>query len=61
MSKPITTQNECPECKAGLTDIDWGIIEATDNLVFQEATCCKCGCRFDEHYVYAYTEIQENT
>lgn len=49
--------NHCPKCNARENDIEWGYKD-WDEGAWQNATCKKCGCEFDEVYRYVYTEIK---
>ena len=49
--------NECPNCKAGMEEIEWGLF-ITEEVVYQEGTCKKCGCYFKEYYEYTDTEFK---
>ncbi|RKX99125.1 MAG: hypothetical protein DRP55_07750 [Spirochaetes bacterium] len=51
--------NYCPKCNAGENDIEWGDKEWGGNSAWQDATCNKCGCEFQEVYEYKFTEIKE--
>ena len=44
---------------AGENDIEWGDKEWGGNSAWQDATCNKCGCEFQEVYEYKFTEIKE--
>jgi len=54
-------EDNCPKCGAGTNDIDWGIKDYSDSIIFQNATCQKCGCHFTEEYEYARTSVDEET
>ena len=47
--------NHCPNCGAGMDDIDWGLTTGDDTGTYQYATCKKCGCDFEEEYTYRAT------
>ena len=50
--------NRCPNCGAGEKDIDWGEKDWGDDTAWQNATCKKCGCEFEEIYQYVGTEYE---
>jgi hypothetical protein len=50
--------NHCPKCNATDPDIEWGDKEWDGSGAWQEATCKKCGCEFQEVYEYTTTMIK---
>ena len=52
--------NYCPKCDATDPDIEWGEKEWMDICASQKATCKKCGCEFEEVYVYFNTEYDKD-
>ena len=48
--------NHCPNCNAGVDDINWGSF-ITGDVVYQEGECEICGCCFKEYYEYSDTEF----
>ena len=52
-------ENICPKCGAGQEDIDWGMKDISDSVIYQNATCEKCECHFTEEYEYVRTSIDE--
>jgi len=47
-------ENSCPNCGAGIDDIDWLKLE-NDSPPYQKAVCNICGCNFHEVYEYSHT------
>lgn len=47
----------CPECWTD--DIEWSTKDVQDSIVYQNATCNKCGCEFTEEYHYTRTVVDE--
>lgn len=50
-------ESYCPKCDSG--DIEWSAKDIQDNIVYQNAICQGCGCKFTEIWKYSYTEIDE--
>jgi transcription initiation factor TFIIIB Brf1 subunit/transcription initiation factor TFIIB len=53
-------ENHCPNCGAGMEDIDWQDLEDDDPIYRSNNVCQKCGCVFTEVYKYDYTEFKES-
>ena len=46
-------QKLCPKCNSD--NIDWGEKEHSTTIIWQEAICLDCNCKFEEVYEYQYT------
>ena len=53
----LECENYCPKCDS--EDIEWGLKEIQDDVIYQNATCQSCGCMFTEYWKYHHTEIDE--
>jgi len=63
MSEKIILAKKCenccpnPNCNNDDPDnMEWGHKEFQDNVIYQDATCNKCGTEFREFYEYCETE-----
>jgi hypothetical protein len=52
--------NHCPKCDATDPEIEWHEKNWSGDAAWQNATCLKCGHKFSEVYVYAFTEQKHN-
>jgi len=59
MSSEKKCLSKCPYCNAEMHFVEWKNYDGAGEVLWQNATCKKCGKSFREIYTYHHTEIDE--